>query len=215
MRSKIKALATTSLLVVSTALVGCRAEDVAIIGGAVAIIAGVEAKADRLERERHQHPPVVVVPSPPPHPRRCRTFRDRHGRIRSTCPGGYSTLALSTQTAERVETFAQLAATGDVSVASELGLTTQLVVSALAGDAELNSSVGTLAKKLELSVAEASQLVKDLVQEVRVQGTDINSHLWQTCLANGSWKTDANGGVCTSTQWQGCSPETGASVCSL
>lgn len=218
-------------MVASTALVGCRAEDVAIIGGAVAIIAGVEAKADRLEHEKKHHPPVVVVPTPPPpHRPRCRTYRDYRGRIRSTCPGGYSSLALKTETGAKLELLGQLAMTGNTEALSDLGLTEELITAAFNHRAEaldsrvgtfssrvatLNSRVGTLARTLDLSVEETAKLVAELAHEVKIQGQDINSALWTTCVANGSWRTDANGGVCQSTEWTGCSPATGASVCSL
>jgi hypothetical protein len=73
-------------------------------------------------------------------------------------------------------------------------------------------SLKNVAQKLDMSEAQSGDLIKDMITEFTVQSSDVNSDYWQSCMAQGTWKTGDNAN-CSSADWKGCSPATGASLC--
>lgn len=76
-----------------------------------------------------------------------------------------------------------------------------------------NAALDQLGSKLALSRTMTAEFVGKLMQETKAQMADVNSPAWVACQRSGQWKTNANGGTCKSTEWAGCSPDTGASFC--
>jgi hypothetical protein len=75
-----------------------------------------------------------------------------------------------------------------------------------------SSSVNAMARSLEISPAKSQQLLQSLVAEFQASAANGQSAYWQACQAKGQWKTPQNAN-CSSSAWNGCSPETGATVC--
>lgn len=75
-----------------------------------------------------------------------------------------------------------------------------------------DSSLKALSEKLDVSQAQARDLVQSLIKDFDAQASDVSSTYWQSCMAKGSWKTPQNL-YCTSTSWNGCAPATGATLC--
>jgi hypothetical protein len=73
-------------------------------------------------------------------------------------------------------------------------------------------SLASVAGKLDLSQAQARDLIKVLIKDFDVQASNVNSPYWQSCMAKGHWKTPENF-YCKSTSWNGCAPELGATLC--
>lgn len=75
-----------------------------------------------------------------------------------------------------------------------------------------SSSIKSMADKLDISEAQSRDLIKDLIKEFDVQASNITSPYWQSCMGKGKWRTPQNL-YCKNTAWNGCSPETGATLC--
>lgn len=69
-----------------------------------------------------------------------------------------------------------------------------------------------VAGKLDLSQAQARDLIKVMIKDFDAQASNVESPYWQSCMAEGKWRTPQNL-YCKSTSWKGCAPETGASLC--
>lgn len=69
-----------------------------------------------------------------------------------------------------------------------------------------------VAGKLDLSQAQARDLIKVLIKDFDAQASNVESPYWKSCMAQGKWRTPQNL-YCKSTSWNGCAPETGASLC--
>lgn len=69
-----------------------------------------------------------------------------------------------------------------------------------------------VAGKLDLSQAQARDLIKVLIKDFDAQASNVESPYWQSCMAQGKWKTPQNM-YCKSTSWNGCAPESGATLC--
>lgn len=74
------------------------------------------------------------------------------------------------------------------------------------------SSIKSMASKLDMSEAQARDFLVAMNREFQAQASDVSSPYWQACMAKGSWKTAENM-YCKSTSWNGCAPETGATLC--
>lgn len=73
-------------------------------------------------------------------------------------------------------------------------------------------SLARMAKSLDMSEAQARDLVKYMIVDFDAQAKDINSPYWRSCMAKGKWKTPQNA-LCTKTYSKGCVPATGATLC--
>lgn len=76
-----------------------------------------------------------------------------------------------------------------------------------------HDAIEKVGRALALSNSAAADFLGALISESRTQFSDVESPVWQRCVSSGRWETNANGGVCKSVDWKGCSPQTGASVC--
>ncbi|WII72197.1 hypothetical protein QJS83_17175 [Bdellovibrio sp. 22V] len=74
------------------------------------------------------------------------------------------------------------------------------------------ASIAKVATKLDMSQAQARDLLKEIIADFDVQASDVQSPYWKACMAKGKWKTPSNR-YCKKTFWPGCSPETGATRC--
>lgn len=73
-------------------------------------------------------------------------------------------------------------------------------------------SLARVAKNLDMSQAQARDLVKYMIMDFDAEASDVTSPYWKSCMAKGKWKTPQNRS-CKKTFWSGCSPETGATLC--
>jgi hypothetical protein len=74
------------------------------------------------------------------------------------------------------------------------------------------ASLKNVAQKLDMSEAQSRDLLKSMINEFSQQSSNVESTYWKSCMAKGKWKTPENAS-CSSTSWNGCAPETGASLC--
>ena len=75
-----------------------------------------------------------------------------------------------------------------------------------------NQGIAGLAQKLVITTPQATNMLAQMIIDVRLQAADGSSDFWKSCTAAGSWKTPENSS-CKSAEWSGCSPATGASFC--
>lgn len=75
-----------------------------------------------------------------------------------------------------------------------------------------NEGITNLSANLKITPQQGQKMVAFLIQTASAQAKDVNSNLWQVCMANGYWQTPENNN-CQKTYWNGCSPETGATMC--
>lgn len=75
-----------------------------------------------------------------------------------------------------------------------------------------NRGIARVANKLDLSEAQARDLMKEMISDFASEATDVNSDYWQSCVAKGSWKTQASK-ACANVNSEGCGPQTGALYC--
>jgi len=76
-----------------------------------------------------------------------------------------------------------------------------------------SSSIKAMADKLDIAEHQSRDLIKDLIAEFDDQASSVDSPYWQSCMSQGkSWRTPQNL-YCTNTAWNGCSPDTGATLC--
>ena len=95
---------------------------------------------------------------------------------------------------------------------SQIGLQRKDLESIAARSVPETSSIQAMAAKLDMSEAQARDLLTSMTQQFTMQAADVNSPYWQSCMAKGQWKTPENN-YCASTSWTGCSPDAGASLC--
>ncbi len=231
-------IGTLAFLTIATGTVACNSDDIAVIGGTIAIVAGAIAIDDALDRGSSRR-------CEGGYRNECRSIHDRWGRLHRDCnrvwdscarrfSGDFSLdasspLALSVpetdvsklamkyniplESAERLTSVLKSAAAGDSAPLIAMGLSkdemNRVAKYLLPSDAALDQ-IGT---SLAMSRTMSRGLVQQLMDETRVQMSDVNSAAWTACQKTGKWKTDANGGTCKSTEWSGCSPRTGASMC--
>jgi hypothetical protein len=223
-------LGVAAIATLGMGVVGCDSDDARIIGGTIAVVAGVHAIDSAFDRRCHGGYRTV-----------CRSTRDRWGRIHRDCDQVWDSCArrysndftLSADSSLALDQSATLAAKYELPLEAA-GRLSDLLGKVAIGEASAfealglsNDELGRMAKykmptdgaldqigsALAISREMARGLVEKLMAETKQQMADVNSPAWAACIAPGKWKTDANGGTCKSTAWTGCSPETGASVC--
>ncbi|MBN8541998.1 MAG: hypothetical protein J0L82_16515 [Deltaproteobacteria bacterium] len=167
----------------------------------------------------------------------CNMVVDSSGRIRSTCPGGRLVAQFAPQadsaidradrssrtalkysipleSAEALQSILSQARSNEADVFSLMGFSKQEALGAVVGGFVADSSVEKVATALGMSRSIAEDLIDQILAESKAQLADVESPAWQACQQTGKWRTNANGGVCKSTSWTGCSPESGATFCS-
>ncbi|MBO9667897.1 MAG: hypothetical protein J7501_13930 [Bdellovibrio sp.] len=75
-----------------------------------------------------------------------------------------------------------------------------------------SDSLQSVASKLDISQAQARDLIKYMITEFDIQAANVTSQYWQACIAKGTWKTQKSSS-CTSVSSRGCGPSTGATLC--
>ncbi len=216
-----------SVAALTTGIVGCDSDDAQIIGGTIAVVAGVHAIDSALDRRCYGGYRTV-----------CRSTRDRWGRIHRDCDQVWDTcarryagaIALATDSvlasvvlaekyqlpqdsAERLNQLLGQVALGDQSAFQALGLSNDELKRISHYQIPTDVALDQIGASLAVSRETARGLVEKLMEETKQQMADVSSPAWTACMAGGKWKTDANGGTCKSTSWTGCSPETGAAMC--
>ncbi len=207
---RLGALALTASLV--PLLQGCRAEEVALtLGivavGAAAVAIGSKDRGDDHHRHRRHHRP----------PRR---YRHRISLTEASvqpleldAKAFAETFKLSESASKAlIEAFYQLEE-GNSSVILALGLTEEDLRQMAQFRMISDSSVEQLAVKLGQDPQQTRSMFNTLIENSKEEARSLDSYMWQSCLEAGKWKTIANNGVCASTSWQGCSPANGATFC--
>ncbi|MBS1971662.1 MAG: hypothetical protein JSU04_15225 [Bdellovibrionales bacterium] len=69
-----------------------------------------------------------------------------------------------------------------------------------------------MAAKLDMSEAQARDLLVSINKDFAAQASNVNSSYWKSCMKDGEWSTPQNS-FCQQSSWNGCSPATGASMC--
>ncbi len=228
-----------ALFSIATGTVACNSEDAAIIGGTIAIVAGVIAIDSAIDNDHHRpqcHGGYKQV---------CRSIRDRFGRLHTdcdrewdSCASRYSTAlnlsadspflastpndgvsqiaskyGLPLESAEKLTATLKEAAAGKTDALALMGLSSDELARVAKYKLPSDTALDKIASSLALSREMARGLVQQLMDETKAQMADVDSPVWTACKARGKWKTDANGGTCKSLSWSGCSPASGASVC--
>ena len=221
-------------LAIAMGTTGCKNEDVAAVGGAIAIVAGAVAIGAALGGDDHSHRPVCRGG----YVERCRSTYDRWGRRHTSCTREWDSCAtrysatvgssllradrsvstvsgkynLPLESAERLTKALQAAHAGNADALTSLGLSQSDLTSMAKFQSPSKEGIEKMAASLALSRSATTQLVKDLMEDARVQFANVQSPAWKACIAAGQWRTPENGN-CQETFWPSCSPETGASLC--
>lgn len=119
---------------------------------------------------------------------------------------------ISLGAAEQVQGAFAAVPTEGLGAFARIGLSDKDIVSISRRSMPQSSSIAALAGKLDISEAQARDLLKGVVADFDAQASDIESPYWQSCMEKGKWKTPENSS-CSKSSWTGCSPETGATLC--
>jgi hypothetical protein len=103
-------------------------------------------------------------------------------------------------------------ANGDIEKAAQYGLDTGDVMSLLVKGNIGSDRTERLARINGASTEAIAAKIKEIHTRFESERKDISSAYWQTCMANGAWKTDRNQS-CEKAFWPGCSPLDRASYC--
>ncbi len=74
------------------------------------------------------------------------------------------------------------------------------------------ASLARVAAKLDMSEAQARDLMKFMIADFDAEASDINSDYWKSCMSKGKWKSQLTT-FCSSAMTEGCSPKSGALYC--
>jgi hypothetical protein len=118
------------------------------------------------------------------------------------------------ESAEALQKILLQARSSEADVFSLMGFSKEEALGAVVGGFVADASVEKVATALGMSRSMAKDLIDQILEESKAQLADVESPAWLACQQTGKWRTNANGGVCKSTSWTGCSPETGATFCS-
>ena len=119
---------------------------------------------------------------------------------------------VSTDAAAKIQSAFENVQTQGISSFESIGLKKADLMAIAQRQMPGTSSLTSFAQKLDLSQAQARDLLQVLIKDFDAQASDVTSSYWQSCMAKGKWKTPQNL-YCTSTSWQGCAPQTGATLC--
>ncbi|MNK07368.1 hypothetical protein D3C87_252810 [compost metagenome] len=189
---------------------GCEPSEIA--AGAIGVAIGVGIGSSHNGHHRHDH-------YRPPRYRECRGYH----RCYSADTGvglAVNTEALdfaqkhqiSLDAATKIQTAFDQVATQGLSAFEAVGLSQRDLSTISSRSMPGQKSLANVAVKLDMSEAQARDLLKGMITEFDAQASNVESPYWQSCMAKGKWKTPQNG-RCTTTAWEGCSPENGATLC--
>ncbi len=230
------AVLPTVALSIAMGTTACKNEDVAAVGGAIAIVAGAVAIGAALgDDDDHSHRPRCRGG----YVERCRSTHDRWGRRHTSCTREWDSCAtryaasaassllradrsvstvsgrynLPLESAERLTKALQSAHAGQADALTSLGLSQDDLTSMAKFQMPSSDGIEKMAKSLALSRSATQGLIQELMNDARTQFANVQSPAWKACTSAGQWRTPENGGTCKETFWPGCSPETGASLC--
>jgi hypothetical protein len=127
-----------------------------------------------------------------------KNFADKHG--------------ISVDAAKKIQkAFDGLESNGLASL-STIGLNKADMKAMVRHNLPASSSIARIADKLDMSQAQARDLLLSLDRDFSAKAANIHSNYWQTCMQGGHWSTPQNRS-CQSASERGCSPATGASMC--
>ncbi|MDG0817168.1 hypothetical protein [Bdellovibrio svalbardensis] len=119
---------------------------------------------------------------------------------------------ISMTAAEKVQTALNGVKTEGLSSLAKIGLNKKDIETLMKHDLPSSAAIKSLATKLDMSEAQSRDLLISMNREFEAQAADIESPYWESCMAKGKWRTPQNL-YCKSTNWNGCSPEMGATLC--
>lgn len=102
----------------------------------------------------------------------------------------------------------------DLSGVHRLGLTHEDLQTLATKKSLPAPKLDALARNLGTSPQNAQSFIREMAQEFQRQGRNLNSPLWRHCVTSGHWMTNRNRS-CKDTLWNGCSPQTGATICGV
>lgn len=187
---------------------GCDADEIA--AGAIGVAIGIGIGSHSSGHNHHHHRP--------PRYNRCGRHYCYNANMELNL-GGNKKLAdfaekhqISVWAAGEInESFKNVSKYGLNSFA-RIGLSENDVKVIAKGDMPDSDSIKRMSEKLDLSQAQARDLLKGMLADFDSQANDVNSDYWQSCIAKGEWKTPQNSS-CKSTEWSGCGPANGAKLC--
>lgn len=104
------------------------------------------------------------------------------------------------------------AGNGDLKPVYDLGLTKEDLIRLGKMKMITDSGVTHLAQSLNLAEEDTKNLLNKILADLKEQTRDVESAYWQSCVQAKKWKTPQNFN-CKETSWTGCSPKTGATLC--
>ena len=219
-----------SLIVIMVSLsmlfmTACEDEDVAIGTGLIIIGASKISKgSSRHQRFRRNHRRNLRR-----HHRPHR--RSRRGTIHAHGTGSFYGASLGIQTESDLDVhkvssefhldldtahdFAsalEMSLDGDISGLEDIGFSGKDLKRLSKFKMPKSDSIQRIAFNLNQKPVHTKAMLQNLINGSKAQASDINSYLWQSCMAEGKWKTPQNS-YCSRTSWNGCSPATGATAC--
>lgn len=188
---------------------GCDSSDIAAGAIGVAIGIGIGSNGDGHHHGHDRRPPRY---------RECGRYRCYEGTTQVNMETDPAVVEfaqrhqISLSAAEQIQTaFAKVSSEGLNSFQS-VGLSEKDIRAISNRSLPKSESIAAMATKLDMSEAQARDLLKAMISDFDAQASDIESAYWQSCMAKGQWKTPQNAS-CKKTFWNGCSPETGATLC--
>lgn len=199
-------------LLVSTLFLNTGCEPSEIAAGAVGVAIGIGIGSSNNGHHHHDN-------YRPPRYRECRGYRRCYaGEANSALVPNAQALEfaqkhqISLEAATKIQDAFDAVPAQGLTAFETIGLNQRDLSSISARSMPGAKSLANVANKLDMSEAQARDLLKSLISEFDAQASDIRSEYWQACMAKGQWKTPQNS-RCSSTNWTGCSPATGATLC--
>lgn len=188
---------------------GCDSSDVAAGAIGVAIGIGIGSGGDGHHHGHDRRPPRY---------RQCGRYRCYDANFEVDLAPNPEVAAFAQRhqiglaAAEQVHAAFAAVSTEGLNAFARIGLSDKDIMAISRRSLPKSDSIAAMANKLDISEAQARDLLQRVVADFDAQASDLESPYWQACMAKGKWKTPENAS-CTKTFWTGCSPETGATLC--
>ncbi|WP_295903058.1 hypothetical protein [uncultured Bdellovibrio sp.] len=188
---------------------GCDSSDIA--AGAIGVAIGIGIGASDHGHGHHHD-------RRPPRYRECGRYRCYEANTQIDLGTNPEAVAfaqrhqISLQAAEQIQDAFAKVSTEGLNAFTRIGLNEKDIKAISKRSLPDSDSLALMAQKLDMSQAQARDLMKAVVADFDAQASDVSSAYWQSCMAKGKWKTPQNM-ICKKTFWPGCSPETGATLC--
>lgn len=188
---------------------GCDSSDIAAGAIGVAIGIGIGSSHDGHHHHHDRRPPRY---------RQCGRHRCWSAEVPGLVEANPDVVAFAQRHQINLETSEQIKAAFDkvptqgLAAFEAIGLNEKAIKSISNRSLPKTETIKAVALKLDMSEAQARDLMKEVVADFDAEASDVQSAYWQSCMAKGKWKTPQNM-YCKKTFWNGCSPETGATLC--